>query len=61
MVEIVSIYPVFDVFDLEIDPDEFYNETPDYFEWDDLKSGGVDSTILSTIGQPTACVYRRMD
>jgi hypothetical protein len=41
MVEIVSIYPVFDVLDLEIDPDEFYNETPDYFEWDDLKSGGV--------------------
>jgi hypothetical protein len=41
MVEIVSIYPVIDVFDVEIDPDEFYNVTPDYFEWDDLKSGGV--------------------
>ena len=28
---------------MEIDPDEFYNVTPDssYFEWDDLKSGGV--------------------
>jgi hypothetical protein len=26
---------------VEIDPDEFYNVTPDYFEWDDLKSGGV--------------------
>ena len=41
MVEIVNIYPVFDKFDVEIDPDEFYNVTPDYFEWDDLKSGGV--------------------
>ena len=31
MVEIVNIYPVFDKFDVEIDPDEFYNVTPDYF------------------------------
>jgi hypothetical protein len=41
MVEIVSVYPVFDEFDVELVPDEFYNVTPDYFEWDDQKSGGV--------------------
>ena len=41
MVEIVSIYPAFDEFDVELGPDEFYNVTPDYFECDDLKSGGV--------------------
>jgi hypothetical protein len=41
MVEIVSIYPIFDEFDVELGPDELYNVTPDYFEWDDQKSGGV--------------------
>ena len=41
MVEIVSVYPVFDEFDVELGQDEFYNVTPDYFEWDDQKSGGV--------------------
>ena len=25
----------------ELGPDEFYNVTPDYFEWDDQKSGGI--------------------
>ena len=40
MVEIVSIYPIFDEFDVELGPDELYNVT-DYFEWDDQKSGGV--------------------
>jgi hypothetical protein len=41
MVEIVSVYPVFDEFDVELVPDELYNVTPDYFEWDDQKSGDV--------------------
>jgi hypothetical protein len=40
MVEIVSIYPIFDEFDVELGPDELYNVT-DYFEWDDQKSGGI--------------------
>jgi hypothetical protein len=40
MVEIVSVYPVFDEFDLELGQDEFYNVTLDFFEWDDQKSGG---------------------
>jgi hypothetical protein len=41
MVEIVSVYSVFDEFDVELVPDALYNVTPDYFEWDDQKSGGV--------------------
>ena len=46
---------------------QVYNVTPDYFEWDDQKSGGWwclssdDSAALSTIGQPAACVYMRVD
>ena len=41
MVEIVHIYPAFDEFDVELGPDQFYDASPRYFEWDDRMSGGV--------------------
>ena len=66
MVEIVSIYPAFDEFDVELGPDGLNMRL-----WLQITLSGItrnlvvflagDSTDHSTIGQPTACVYIRVD
>ena len=44
-VQIVEIYPAYDVFDVEPDTSPFYDVPPAHFEWDD-RSGGVHRRMI---------------
>ena len=41
MVEAVHIYHDVDEFDVELEPDQFYSVSPQYFAWDERMSGGA--------------------